>query len=455
MRRPLAPLAVLAALLLVLLAPGAALAAADPLRPQQWHLDALEAADAWRHTQGRDVVVAVIDTGVQADHPDLRGRVLEGRDFVRPGSRPEDENGHGTLVAGLIAAGLDNGEGGAGLAPRSLVLPVRVLDADGRGSPSDVARGIRWATAQGARIINLSLTETPGGGLNLGLITTEVERAIREAREAGILVVGAAGNERARSTPYRAGLPVVVVGASDRDDEVWADSNRDRRTLFAPGVEMISTMVGGGYARADGTSFATPLVSAAAALLLALEPSLDVDTLERRLIETARPLGVGVGRLDLARAIGAARVATRRPPAPAGTATPPVSPSPAPPAASAEDPDAATPQPEPALPPPAHPAPEDQEEPEEAPAEPAEPVQAVPPEPAAVPVPAPTPEPPAAAPAVEDDRPGDGEEVALLPTPPAPGDAPTWPVPVAALLLALDVALLGGLLRGRTSALAA
>jgi thermitase len=448
-RSPVVLLVALVALLGIgvgVLAP-AAHAAADPLRPQQWHLDALDAADAWRLTQGRDVVVAVVDTGVQADHPDLEGRVLPGRDFVAPGSPPEDENGHGTLVAGLIAAVLDNGVGGAGLAPRSRVLPVRVLDADGRGDDEDVARGIRWAVANGADIVNLSLTETPGDTtLAIGLITPAIERAIRDARRAGVLVVGAAGNEGAESTPYGARVPLVVVGASDRDGAAWQDSNRDSRTLFAPGVEMISTFSGGGYARADGTSFAAPLVAAAAALLLAREPDLDVESLERRLLDTATPIGVGAGRLDLTRAIGSARAAGAQPPAaPAPAASPSPSPSPA---GTSAPPAARTPEPvdpPPADPPPAHPAPEEAEEA-------AEPVQAVPPEPAITPLPEPTEQEPLAAPEEPTERPvalGDRSGTAAPHEAAAAADDPRWPVPAAALLLAANVALLGGILRTR------
>lgn len=427
----------------MLLAPAAAHAAADPLRPQQWHLDVVGAPGAWDATRGGGVVIAVIDTGVQADHPDLEGRVGRGRDFVEPGTAPDDENGHGTLVAGIIAATLDNGVGGVGVAPRSRLMPVRVLDADGRGDPADVARGIRWAVDNGADVINLSLTETPGT-LDIGLITTDVERAITEAHEAGALVVGAAGNEGARSTPYGSGVPVLVVGATDRSDELWPDSNRDRRTLFAPGVEIVSTFSGGTYARADGTSFATPIVSAAAALLLELDPDAEPAQVHRRLADTAHPVGAGVGRLDVARAVGAARTAGEDPrPTPSPSTPPPPPPEPSTEPSPASPPPAAGSEPEPGALPQTTPVPEPEPEP----------VQAIPPTPEVTPLPEP------------DDAPivaegGTGAPVAT--EPPAPSEPIRssepllvddsrggWPVGVASLLVATDVALLGALLRTR------
>lgn len=369
MYRSSAPL--LLAALLVLLLPGVAGAAEDPLRDQQWHLDHVGAPRAWESQQGDGVIVAVIDTGVQTDHPDLEGRLVAGRDYVDPGSPPDDENGHGTLVAGIIAANLGNGAGGSGLAPRVQLMPIRVLDAKGEGEAAHVAQGIRWAVRNGAQVVNLSLTEAPGDGgtldpRRLGLITSEVEAAIREAREEGVLVVGAAGNEGRQTTPYRSGVPIVVVGASDRQDAVWPDSNYDSQTLLAPGVEIISTFAGGGYARADGTSFAAPLASGAAALLMA--GGLDADEAEERLRDTARPVGVAAGRIDVGAAVG--RPQRDEPP----------------PSTPEQDPPAPTPSPDEAAP---------QEEPaqEPAPQEPAEQRPAPPPPPAVTPIPEPAGEP--------------------------------------------------------------
>lgn len=156
----------------------------------------------------------------------------------------------GTLVAGVIAATLGNGVGGVGVALQASILPVRVLDSGGTGSSEHGAEVIRWATRNGADIINLSLADAPGlvGG-NGGIIGSDVETAIAEAHAAGVVVVAASGNEGRTSTPYAPETPVIVVGASNRQNQLWAHSNRDARTLFAPGVEIISTYIQGGYAR--------------------------------------------------------------------------------------------------------------------------------------------------------------------------------------------------------------
>ena len=259
----------------------------DPLVPEQWHLPHVGAFDLWSGGRGAGTVVAVVDTGVDGTHPDLQGRVTSGIDLVNRGTPPDDPNGHGTLVAGVIAATAGNAIGGAGVAPVTVIMPVRVLDAAGNGTSREVAEGIRWAAANGAHVINLSLAEAPGMvGDPSRVIGSDVEAAINEAHARGAVVVAASGNEGRLSTPYSPGLPVIVVGASDRGDGVWPHSNRDERTLFAPGVEIISTYTQHGYARSDGTSFAAPIVSAGAAVLRGV--GLRGEEIRERLLSTAR-----------------------------------------------------------------------------------------------------------------------------------------------------------------------
>lgn len=342
MSRLASVLLILAGLVLAgLVSPPTALGADDPLQERQWHLAHVGATEAWEVTRGAGIVVAVIDSGVDGAHPDLAGQLVAGRDFVEPGSPPDDPNGHGTLVAGVIAALAGNGTGGAGVAPNTRIMPIRVLDAEGTGRPEDVADGIRWAADNGAHIINMSLTEAPGA-VDLGLITSEVEQAIREADERGVLVVGAAGNEGRQDTPYRSSTPVLVAGASDRSDRRWAFSNVDQRTLFAPGVEIVSTWRDGGYAQADGTSFSAPILAAGAALLRAA--GLTGSQARQRLIDTAVDIGSGLGRVDLAAAARSVGPASQ-PPSPA-----PPSPSPSPAPSPSPSP-AASPSPTPAPPP--------------------------------------------------------------------------------------------------------
>lgn len=314
--RVLTAVAVLAAFLLVAAAPPN-----DPLVSQQAHLTIVGAFDAWDTRRGEGAVVAVLDTGVDLDHPDLAGRLVEGIDLVEPDTPPDDPQGHGTIVAGVIAAVADNGRGVSGVAPQAMVMPIRVLDAEGRGTSDVVAEGIRHAIEQQVQVINLSLAEvqsedddedeeTTGPPLLPGVSLVqdrEVIRAIEEADEAGILVVAAAGNDGRAATPYDADVPALVVGATDSDDVRWEESNHDDRTLFAPGVAILSTWSEGRYARSDGTSFATPIVAAGAAMLMGAGVSAE-DTVTR-LVDTAVRLEddqgeeVGLGRVDLAAAV--------------------------------------------------------------------------------------------------------------------------------------------------------
>jgi thermitase len=352
MRRP--TVWALAGALLAIALLGAA-APSDPLAPQQWHLAKVGAAGAWDGGRGGGVVVAVLDTGVDLDHPDLRDRLMKGIDLVDQGTSPDDPQGHGTLVAGIIAAIAGNGQGVAGVAPKARIMPVRVLDAEGRGTSATVAAGIHWAADHGASVINLSLADAvmhDGRSGVEGLVDAQVEQAIRAAAEAGVLVVAAAGNNGKGTVPYRAGLPVLVVGATDRSDHVWPRSNRDTQVLFAPGVEILSTWNKGRYAKADGTSFATPIVAAGAGILRG--KGLSADQARARLIGSAVRVGLGLGRVDLAAAVTGVS-------APPGVAAvQPVMPSqPVTPAVGAGSSLSQTPTPEPARffePPPALPA---------------------------------------------------------------------------------------------------
>ncbi len=334
--------------LLLVAAPGTALEAEDPRRSQLWWFDVLGIETAWDTSQGDGVVIAVIDTGAQLDHPDLVGQFAlaadgsTGRDYVDDDTEPSDPNGHGTLVAGLAGAAANNGEGVAGVAPGARILPVRVLDDEGRGRASTVDAGIRWAVDNGADVVNLSLEveETPGGP---DAVLTAPNAAIEYAWERGVVVVAATGNSGAGAAGYPEGSPVLLVGATDRDDELATFSDADRLdAVMAPGIDMVSTWcrpVDGGcdpespYGIGDGTSFAAPIASGVVALLLG--SGLDHEQAVRVLRETAVDLGeegpdgrFGVGRIDAAAAVTAgasllaAEVDDQPAPSPAPTSAP-------------------------------------------------------------------------------------------------------------------------------------
>jgi type VII secretion-associated serine protease mycosin len=280
----------------------------DPLRTQQPHLETVRARSAWARTLATGVTVAVVDTGVQASHPDLTGRVLRGYDFVDRDRDANDEEGHGTLVAGVVAANTNNGVGVAGVAWDARILPVRVLDDDGAGYDSDVAAGIIWAADQGAQVINLSL----GGPEPSSVLADAVAYAIGKGR----VVVAAAGNSGIEERSYPAALPgVVSVGATDAAGRLADFSTQgDWVTLAAPGFDVLSTQptwTGEAYGWFDGTSAAAPVVAGVAALVRAQTPSLNPAQVTARLRTTARdagPRGVdpayGAGVVDATRAVG-------------------------------------------------------------------------------------------------------------------------------------------------------
>lgn len=232
---------------------------------EQWALRRLEASSVAALSSGEGVTVAVVDTGVDASHPDLSTRVLPGADFVTPASDGRtDPNGHGTHVAGIIAAASD-GSGTSGLAANVRILPVRVLNADGYGDDALVAAGVLWAVEQGADVINLSL-----GGPDRDPLLAQ---ALELATQRGVTVVAAAGNDglNGDTVSYPGAEPsVLAVAASTVVDTRAAFSTRGSYVdLAAPGLGILSTLPASRYGYLSGTSMATPYVVAAAALVRA------------------------------------------------------------------------------------------------------------------------------------------------------------------------------------------
>src|SRR5438477_8702167 len=230
----------------------------------QWGLQLADFVTAWQRTRGSSsLVVAVIDTGVDTSQPALAGAVLPGLNLVTGGTNAADDNGHGTAVAGVIAARAANGA--VGVCSACSILPIKALDANGGGDLAAVATGITEAADRGARVINLSL----GGPLGLDVL----QEAVDYAESKGAVVVAASGNSGSASPFYPAGYPTVLsVAGTDQTDHLYPWSNYGSWVrVSAPGCN-VAPLVAGGYGEFCGTSSATPLVSGLAALALSATP---------------------------------------------------------------------------------------------------------------------------------------------------------------------------------------
>jgi thermitase len=290
----------------------------DPLSSQQWGLTRIQAAQAWAiATPQRTVYLAIIDTGVDATHPDLAQRVrrysngtVYGYNTQLNNANTHDFHGHGTHCAGIAAAHTGNGVGIAGVASTAPVqiMPVKVLNDQGIGTMTDVARGIIWAADNGAHVLSLSL------GGNAG--TQQLADAVNYAWNRGCVVVAAAGNNGSNAPFYPAAYEnALAVAASDPNDRLtdfsqygtWVD-------IAAPGSSILSTVPGNRYEAWSGTSMACPHVAGAAALIWSCVPSLTNQQLRLALENNADPvqpywfggIGEGKGRLNLYRALQAA-----------------------------------------------------------------------------------------------------------------------------------------------------
>jgi subtilisin len=225
--------------------------AADPAAKElPWGVARVNAAAAWDYTAGQGVKVAVIDTGVDYTHPDLAPNYKGGYNAVDPAAQPMDDQGHGTHVAGTIAAVRDN-KGVAGVAPSADLYAVKVLDKNGSGQYSWIVAGIEWAIEHRMDVINMSL----GGGSG----TEALRQVMIKAEEAGVTVVCAAGNDSG-PVNYPAKYPqAIAVSASDSGDKIASFSSRGAEiAVIAPGVAINSARKGGGYTTMSGTSMACP-----------------------------------------------------------------------------------------------------------------------------------------------------------------------------------------------------
>ncbi len=281
-----------------------------------YNLDIINATEAWGScSRGQDVVVAVVDTGVDLDHPDLQARLVSGKSFVDGVSSANDDYGHGTHVAGIVAAAANNG-GVVGVAPLATLMPVKVLDSAGSGTLYAVAEGIEWATDHGADVVNLSLGSVSD--------SSTLEDAVEYAYDEGVLVVAAGGNCGSSSYSYNgcdyqdqpfypaAYAEALAVAATDSSDDRASFSTQGSYIeIAAPGSSIYSTYYDGGYAFMSGTSMATPHVSGLAALIWSQHPTWTARQVRAQIRATAVDLGsggwdqsFGYGRIDAAAAMG-------------------------------------------------------------------------------------------------------------------------------------------------------
>ncbi|MFF7980737.1 type VII secretion-associated serine protease mycosin [Streptomyces sp. NPDC007901] len=303
-----------------------ATAYADSIRAQQWGLSALHLDEAWRTTKGKGITVAVLDTGVEADHPDLVGNVLAAKDMIGFGAGPGNRNWarHGTAMAGIIAGhghGVGNGDGVMGVAPEAKILPVRVILEDGDSARAKarstrgnaLAEGIRWAADHGADVINLSL----GDDSDSAHPEPSEDEAIQYALKKDVVVVASAGNggDKGDHISYPAAYPGVVAATAVDKFGVRASFSTRRwyATVSAPGDDIVIADPDHKYYEGWGTSAASAFVSGAVALIKAAHPGLTPAQIKKLLEDTARdaPSGGrddsrGFGMIDPAAAIKAA-----------------------------------------------------------------------------------------------------------------------------------------------------
>ena len=274
----------------------------DPYLEEQWALSQIQMVELWQVTTGSpEILVAVLDTGIDQSHEDLEGRVVAEVNFA-DSPTPSDTHGHGTHIAGIIAANGDNGIGIAGVAPRCRLINVKVSDDKGRCQASTVAEGIVWATDNGASVINISI--------ELGEPALELEEAVNYAWSRGVVIIVAAGNDGSESPTYPAYYENCIAVAATRQNDALAplSNHGDWVDVAAPGFNIYSTLPQNSYGYKTGTSFATAYVSGLAALLFDLVTDTNGDgrlndevreAIEAGCLEIGLN-GVGEGRIDAA-----------------------------------------------------------------------------------------------------------------------------------------------------------
>jgi subtilisin family serine protease len=287
----------------------------DPLLDKQWSLKAVDAEAAWKVSKGNNVVVAVVDTGVDLNHPDLKANLVNGYNAEEPGTPPQDGHYHGTHVAGIIAAVQNNGEGITGIAPQAKIMPVRTIS---NGGVAEVVDGITWAADNGAKVINLSL----GWDYPNASVEETIQRAVKYALDKNVVICAALSNSSSfnpRSTPDnlagKAGFEGVIgVGNVDLNDRRQG-AYGNWKSVSSPGTQIMSTLPDGKYGNLTGTSMATPMVAGIAALMISQNPGLRNADVRKKMMDSAKDLGTpgfddqfGAGRINAAAVLSQLRL---------------------------------------------------------------------------------------------------------------------------------------------------
>ncbi len=269
----------------------------DPAYAQQWSLPKIAWDQAYRNISiNGSAKLAILDTGVDATHPDLAGRMIAGKSFVH-GDPTTDPNGHGTALAGIAAAWVNNSAGMAGISYANTgIMSVQVLLANGTGYDKDVVAGVLWAADNGANVILMGLS-SPDYSVSLN-------NAITYAWKKGVVVVAATGNDGSTGRSYPSGMANVIgVAATDENDKLASDSNTGSASVAAPGVDIYTTLPGGGYGSVGGTSAASAHV-AGLAVLLAANGNSNGDIYNQIRSATDPVDGMPFGRINVVKALG-------------------------------------------------------------------------------------------------------------------------------------------------------
>jgi subtilisin family serine protease len=280
----------------------------DPNYAQQYGIKLINAPAAWAVQPGKKTIkIAFVDTGVDLSHPDLKDKIVPGYNATNPGQPPQDDDEHGTHCAGIAAATANNAIGGVGVAPGVSIMPVKALGAG--GSEATITDGVMWAADHGANVITMSL--------GLYKRSPVFEKALGYALSKGITITASAGNNNAENDPEKAPhLPstypgVIEVAATDAADQKASFSNFGKTvSVAAPGVDILSTVPGGGYAKMSGTSMAAPHAAGLAALILSNHPDWKPAQVKAALEQSAKDFGkpgfdpiYGFGRIDALAAV--------------------------------------------------------------------------------------------------------------------------------------------------------